>query len=162
MLDWWNNASTHDRWRSKADRDSKIIEAYCRIMNLPQPSITETSQTWCSHCERHFKYLKAHMKLHKSKPHQCNICKRLFAEPSQLDEHMRIYHLEEEKLFSCNNCGKGFPTKQRLKQHLKVHDKRSWTRRLCLSKFLWVILFFAINYGGTRWRAKRMNKWANM
>jgi len=125
VLDWWNGAGTHDRWRSKADRDSKIIEAYCRIMNLPQPSISETSQTWCSHCERHFKYLKAHMKLHKSKPHQCNICKRLFAEPpSQLDEHMRIYHLEE-KLFSCSNCGKGFPTKQRLKQHLKVHDKKS-------------------------------------
>ena len=113
-----------------------IIEAYCRIMNLPKPILPDSpSETWCPLCEKHYRYLKQHMKIHERKPYQCEVCKRNFAEPSQLEEHMRIWHIEE-KPFSCSSCGKSFATKPRLKQHMKIHEEvKQFQCELCERRF---------------------------
>lgn len=113
-----------------------IIEIYCRIMNMPKPSKSHTpSQTWCHLCEKHYRYLKQHMKIHETKPYQCKICKRNFAESSHLEEHMRIRHIEERP-FSCSSCEKRFPTKQRLKQHMKIHDEvKQYNCDICERRF---------------------------
>ena len=122
--------------RLRVGHRAVIIEAYCRIMNLPKPILPDSpSETWCPLCEKHYRYLKQHMKIHERKPFQCEACKRNFAEPSQLEEHMRIWHIEE-KPFPCSSCGKSFATKPRLKQHMKIHEEvKQFQCELCERRF---------------------------
>ena len=136
MRDWWRNRRNFKKSKSRLELETVIIEAYCRIMDLPEPILPQSdSDTWCHLCEKHYRYLKAHMRIHETKPYQCEVCKRNFAEVSQLKEHMRIRHIEE-KPFACSNCGKGFPTKQRLKQHMKIHEAvKQFKCEVCARRF---------------------------
>ena len=136
MRAWWTNAPTQKKSRSKVELEAVIIEIYCRIMNMPEPSISHTpSETWCPLCEKHYRYLKQHMQIHETKPYRCEICKRNFAESSQLEEHMRIRHIEERP-FPCSSCGKSFQTKQRLQQHMKIHEEvKQYKCEFCERRF---------------------------
>ena len=52
--------------------------------------------------------------------HQCSMCPKLFASPSQLEEHFTYRH-SDARTHVCAQCSKVFKTKSNLNQHLRTH-----------------------------------------
>lgn len=53
------------------------------------------------------------------RPHECEICKRSFARPENLNRHMLTH--TGDKPYSCIVCNKSFTQSNSLKRHLNVH-----------------------------------------
>ena len=52
--------------------------------------------------------------------HQCGMCPKSFASPSQLEEHFTYRH-SDARTHVCSLCSKVFKTKSNLNQHLRTH-----------------------------------------
>ena len=52
--------------------------------------------------------------------HQCKMCPKSFASPSQLEEHFTYRH-SDARTHVCSLCSKVFKTKSNLNQHLRTH-----------------------------------------
>ena len=52
--------------------------------------------------------------------HQCRMCPKSFASPSQLEEHFTYRH-SDARTHACSLCSKVFKTKSNLNQHLRTH-----------------------------------------
>ena len=65
-------------------------------------------------------------KMNEIAEHRCNLCKRLFAKPSDLKRHMAYNHNPEQR---CNLCRKLFAKKSDLKRHMShLHNRKSRTK----------------------------------
>ena len=56
----------------------------------------------------------------KGARHQCRMCPKSFASPSQLEEHFTYRH-SDARTHVCSLCSKVFKTKSNLNQHLRTH-----------------------------------------
>merc|ERR1719341_1559393 len=91
-------------------------------MNMPEPSIAHTpSETWCPRCEKHYRYLKQHMRIRhiEERPFPCSSCGKSFQTKQRLQQHMKIH--EEVKQYKCEFCERRFTTKAHLERHIYTH-----------------------------------------
>ena len=75
--------------------------------------------------------LLIHERIHENnKCEICKFCKKAFADPSTLRNHIFNIHVNEPMLnpFICRFCHKKFQSKSKLKSHLHVHLKKEERR----------------------------------
>ncbi|ESO85970.1 hypothetical protein LOTGIDRAFT_167463, partial [Lottia gigantea] len=119
----------------------------------------------CDVCKQTFRLVdsyRSHIKIHKGKPHMCDICGDCFVLKGQLTRHRRKHtgetpfkcelcprefkyynsikiHMSSHtghKPLVCETCGKGSFTQSDFKRHLKVHtNERPFTCDICHKKF---------------------------
>ena len=79
----------------------------------------------CEICGRIFNdpsSLRRHLNTHRGiKPYSCDDCGKAFSEKKQRDEHYNSEHLGMNTKKPCEFCGKEFSHSFSLKQHLKSH-----------------------------------------
>ena len=62
--------------------------------------------------------------------HQCSMCPKSFATPSQLEEHFTYRH-SDARTHVCSLCSKVFKTKSNLNQHLRTHVGKRFRCAAC-------------------------------
>ena len=66
----------------------------------------------------------------KGARHQCGMCPKSFASPSQLEEHFTYRH-SDARTHVCSLCSKVFKTKSNLNQHLRTHVGKRFRCAAC-------------------------------
>lgn len=87
----------------------------------------------CIVCEKEFSYSR-NLLMHQIRSHtvailgvalanQCEVCRRTFARPNSLENHMKMHETKKpiQKTHLCDTCGKGFARKNKLILHYRVH-----------------------------------------
>ncbi|XP_067115194.1 zinc finger protein 300-like [Osmerus mordax] len=106
--------------------------------NRPQGSHTEKPHQ-CQQCKRQFadkSALLKHMRTHSGeKPYQCQECSKMFRTKTQLLVHMRTHTCERP--YQCQECSKSLSSKQNLIRHLKTHTgERPYQCQECNKSFI--------------------------
>jgi len=55
----------------------------------------------------------------RKRGHECDVCEKVFAKPSDLTRHMRTH--TKEKPYECDVCEKRFTQSSHLKTHVHIH-----------------------------------------
>ncbi len=106
----------------------------------------------CNHCGENFGTNglrnRHHKCVHPDKPlefevafpfakpvHDCTICKQDLGSREKLEEHVRLYHGDQERPFICHTCGKGFKQNNSLRDHMQLHSNTLITCEVCGQNF---------------------------
>merc|ERR1719187_2974284 len=84
---------------------------------------TDTPETvTCHHCKKIIRKENAyaHMKLHSSTQHTCDVCNRHFPRLTLYKYHMKSHSGLKE--FKCNECDASFTLNTLLNKHIKIHQ----------------------------------------
>ncbi|XP_030071562.1 zinc finger and BTB domain-containing protein 38 isoform X2 [Microcaecilia unicolor] len=96
---------------------------------------------FCELCQKLFRNpstLKVHMRCHTGeRPYSCKICEKSFSFPGNLHKHERI-HLGV-KNFVCQYCSKAFTLNETLKKHERIHTgEKRYDCQFCSQRFLYL------------------------
>ncbi|XP_068751833.1 zinc finger protein 883-like [Montipora capricornis] len=98
---------------------SDLLQKHLKAHRVDQPHTCH----FCGGVYRKKIYLYQHLqRRHPEKTrHQCNLCKKTFADSTDLKRHLRIH--SNQRPFQCNVCHKRFRQKGQLKVHLRSHTR---------------------------------------
>ncbi|XP_029471821.1 zinc finger and BTB domain-containing protein 38 isoform X2 [Rhinatrema bivittatum] len=96
---------------------------------------------FCELCQKLFRNpstLKVHMRCHTGeRPYSCKTCDKSFSFPGNLHKHERI-HLGV-KNFICQYCSKAFTLNETLKKHERIHTgEKRYDCQFCSQRFLYL------------------------
>lgn len=57
----------------------------------------------------------------EQKPHECDVCGKLFVQINNLYRHRAKHHADSERMYVCNVCNERFSVKKFLTEHYKMH-----------------------------------------
>jgi uncharacterized Zn-finger protein len=94
----------------------------------------------CDVCEKVFAKpsdLTRHMRTHtKEKPYECDVCEKRFTLAGNLQTHMRTH--TKEKLYECDVCEKRFRHSNGLKYHKRIHTNEKPYKCVVCEKFSYI------------------------
>ena len=104
---------------SEIEADESGKESHESIVNQSVTNMFE-----CEQCDLKFRSEEllnnhVHVKVNKSKMHQCKICRRYFNSDDELSVHQKVHrgHLR----YTCEHCGKVYRQHASLAHHLRQH-----------------------------------------
>ena len=92
----------------------------------------------CDVCEKVFAKpsdLTRHVRTHtKEKPYECDVCEKRFRRSSNLTTHKRIH--TNVKPYECDVCEKRFLTSSNLKRHMRIHtNEKPFECHVCEKRY---------------------------
>ncbi|CAH1790699.1 unnamed protein product [Owenia fusiformis] len=89
----------------------------------------------CPNCDKSYTSkggLNEHLLiLHNPYSYQCGVCKELFRNSKELEQHMIKHSKDEKKYFKCQYCDRLFRTKRSCKEHETIHTGKPHKCDIC-------------------------------
>ena len=106
-------ANHHQIQKEEEEEEDEDVERLRRILSVP--CVAEQNQMR----EEETAFIAKGVK--RKRGHECDVCGKMCARPSELTRHMRTH--TNERPYECDACDKAFRESGHLKVHMRIHTK---------------------------------------